>query len=126
MEEHALKAFADYHSTTRSDRGHGRSRGKGRGRGNNYRGYQNNDRGDDAQLIHADFDGENEDDWQQPMEQVQNEQQLVESTNECPQRAKRRPAWMENFVIKGIDEEQLTNFALFLDCDPVTFEEAVK
>ncbi|KAK8572393.1 hypothetical protein V6N12_028448 [Hibiscus sabdariffa] len=69
--------------------------------------------GDDAQLIHADFDGENEDNWQQPMEQVQNEQQVVESTNERPQRVKMRLVWMENFVIEGIDEDQHTNFALF-------------
>ncbi|KAK3022536.1 hypothetical protein RJ639_047474 [Escallonia herrerae] len=43
-------------------------------------------------------------------------------------RARRRPTWMLDYEVTGIDqsEDPLTHFALFLDCDPTTFEEAVK
>ncbi|KAM7520343.1 hypothetical protein LguiB_019305 [Lonicera macranthoides] len=44
------------------------------------------------------------------------------------QRTKRRPAWMSDYEVAGIDqtEDPLTHFVLFADCDPVAFEEAVK
>ena len=47
---------------------------------------------------------------------------------ERSQRAKRRPAWMSDYEVTGIDqtEDPLTHFSLFSDCDPTTFEEAIK
>ncbi|CAL5333116.1 unnamed protein product [Camellia sinensis] len=47
---------------------------------------------------------------------------------ERPQRARRRPAWMSDYEVTGIDqsEDALTHFALFSDCDPTVFENAVK
>lgn len=44
-----------------------------------------------------------------------------------PQRDRRRPAWMSDYEVTGIDsEDAFTHFALFSDCDPTTFETAVK
>ncbi|GMJ08877.1 hypothetical protein HRI_004556900 [Hibiscus trionum] len=70
------------------------------------------------QPIEADFDRDNEDGRQQPLEQVQNEQQAAELANECLHRKKKRPAWMEDYVVEGINEEEVPHFALFSDCDP--------
>lgn len=44
------------------------------------------------------------------------------------QRAKRRPAWMSDYQVPDneILEDPLVQFALFSDCDPTTFNEAVK
>ena len=41
---------------------------------------------------------------------------------------RRRPAWMSDYKVTGIDqtEDPTTHFALFSDCDPTTFESAVK
>lgn len=45
--------------------------------------------------------------------------------DERPQRARRRPAWMSDYEVTGI-EDPITHFALFSDCDPTTFESTVK
>ena len=44
------------------------------------------------------------------------------------QRVRRRPAWMYDNEVTGIgqSEDPLTHFALFPDCDPTSFEVAVK
>lgn len=51
---------------------------------------------------------------------------LVSSTR--PQRTKSRPAWMQDYEVPGIDhvDDPLTHFALFSDCDPVAFNDAVQ
>ncbi|GKB48853.1 retrovirus-related pol polyprotein from transposon TNT 1-94 [Tanacetum coccineum] len=43
-------------------------------------------------------------------------------------RVRRRPAWMNDFEVTGVEqsEDPLVHFVLFADCDPVVFEEAVK
>ena len=42
-------------------------------------------------------------------------------------RAHRRPVWMTDYKVAGIDvNEDVSHFALFADCDPTTFENAVK
>ena len=42
-------------------------------------------------------------------------------------RACRRPAWMTDYKVTGIDvNEDVSHFALFADCDPTTFENDVK
>ncbi|KAL0360219.1 UNVERIFIED_CONTAM: Retrovirus-related Pol polyprotein from transposon TNT 1-94 [Sesamum radiatum] len=45
-----------------------------------------------------------------------------------PKRTRRRPAWMSDYEITGINqiEDPSTHFALFSDCDPTTFESAIK
>lgn len=50
------------------------------------------------------------------------------TNEERPQRVRRRPAWMTDYEVAEIDqtEDTLTYFALFSDCDPTIFEEAVK
>lgn len=40
-------------------------------------------------------------------------------------RIRKRPAWMEDYEVTEI-EDPITHFALFSDCDPTTFESAVK
>ncbi|KAA0058510.1 Retrovirus-related Pol polyprotein from transposon TNT 1-94 [Cucumis melo var. makuwa] len=47
---------------------------------------------------------------------------------ERPQRTRRKPAWMTDYEVTGIDEsnDPLTYFALFSDCDPTVFEKAIK
>lgn len=47
---------------------------------------------------------------------------------ERPQRVRRRPAWMADYEVTGIDqfEDPFIHFALFSDYDPTTFDEAVK
>ncbi|KAL0432365.1 UNVERIFIED_CONTAM: Retrovirus-related Pol polyprotein from transposon TNT 1-94 [Sesamum latifolium] len=44
------------------------------------------------------------------------------------QRVKRRPTWMQDYVVTGIDQsdDPVVHLALLSDCDPVAFEEAVK
>ena len=42
-------------------------------------------------------------------------------------RARRRPAWMTDYKVTGIDvNEDVSHFALFADCDPTDFENAIK
>jgi len=37
------------------------------------------------------------------------------------------PAWMQDYEITGVQQsEDTTYFALFVDCDPTTFESAIK
>lgn len=52
----------------------------------------------------------------------------VEEDEQLPQRIRRRPTWMIDHEVTGIDqfEDPLRHFALLFDCDPTTFEEAVK
>ena len=55
----------------------------------------------------------------------------VEATDTAAQshhRIRKRPAWMYDYEVTGIDQSKdpLTHFALFSDCDPTTFESAVK
>lgn len=84
------------------------------------------------QQIQADFDEENEDGRQQPLEKaqpVQNEQQTqAKAKDERPKRVRRQPTRMEDYEVQGIEhnEDPLTHFALFPDCNPVAFKEAVK
>lgn len=79
----------------------------------------------DNQQIGADFDDENQDEEQQPP--AENPLPAAKES-ERPQRIRRRPAWMEEYEVSGIDQtdDPLTHFVLFSDCDPTTFEEAVK
>lgn len=61
---------------------------------------------------------------------TQDQQEVVEdslATTREPQN-RRRPAWMSDYEVTGIDQSKdpLVHFALFADCDPVTFEKAVK
>ncbi|KAJ4980673.1 hypothetical protein NE237_031510 [Protea cynaroides] len=44
---------------------------------------------------------------------------------QIPSHVKRRPAWMVDYEVTGINQSE-THFALFFDCDPTIFEEAVK
>lgn len=56
-------------------------------------------------------------------------QHAATQEDERPQRARRRPAWITNYEVTGIDQSEdpaLTHFALFLNCDPPTFEAAVR
>ncbi|CAL5368353.1 unnamed protein product [Camellia sinensis] len=50
------------------------------------------------------------------------------STTIRPKRTKKRPAWMQDYEVSGVDQsdDPLVHFALFSDCDPVTFQDAVK
>ncbi|KAH0781041.1 hypothetical protein KY290_000639 [Solanum tuberosum] len=50
---------------------------------------------------------------------------VVDSRAPC---APRRPAWMADYEVKGIDplEDPLTHFSLFSYCDPTNFESIVK
>lgn len=55
-------------------------------------------------------------------------QPVVEVNEEGAQsvgRVRRRPAWMEDYEVTGLSNP-ITHFALFADCDPTTFESAVK
>lgn len=108
---------------------------------------------DVSQQIPADFDVDNEVEMQQNQQQtipdgaahenVQNDgPETIESTgadsridnqlqdSAClrSQRAKRRPAWMSDYQVPGseIPEDPLVQFALFSDCDPTIYEEAMK
>ncbi|XP_074580864.1 uncharacterized protein LOC141837341 [Curcuma longa] len=91
---------------------------------------------EDKQQIPADLDDDEK--VQQPMEDKQHEeisqntpiadQSSMEVESQRPQRVRRRPAWMSNYEVTGIDQgdDPLIHFALFSDCDPTTFESAVK
>lgn len=97
------------------------------------------DEKDTRQEIGADFDGDNEDEVNEPLENAQpvesghqggNESNPVTETSEeqRPRRVRRRPAWMEDYEVQGAEntEELLTHLVLFSDCDPMNFEDAVK
>jgi hypothetical protein len=50
---------------------------------------------------------------------------VEEEEDQAVGRVRRRPAWMEDYEITGLSNP-ITHFALFADCDPTTFETAVK
>ena len=88
------------------------------------------------QHIPPDFDEENDaeeqritEHMQQPIDN-QNEPLAVQNSTikQRPQCLRRRPVWMSDYEVTGIDqsEDPLLHFALFADCDPVTFDAAVK
>jgi hypothetical protein len=88
------------------------------------------------QNIPADFDDEEK--GQQPMENEQEQEAAqndpivdqgpLAAESQRPQRVRTRPAWMTDYEVTGVDQgdDPLTHFALFSDCDPTTFEVAVK
>ncbi|KAF7154611.1 hypothetical protein RHSIM_Rhsim01G0080600 [Rhododendron simsii] len=105
------------------------------------------------QQIPTSFDGDDDDDAKQSQQQLvpaiaglenpQNEAPMAsEITPTTPevdeqveavagsrsQRVRKRPAWMSDYEIPGIDQsdDPLTHFALFSDCDPTIFESALK
>lgn len=55
-----------------------------------------------------------------PAVSEQQESEVLSST-----RVRRRPAWFEDYEVTGVDDPMI-HFALFSDCDPTTFESAVK
>ncbi|RDX79473.1 putative mitochondrial protein, partial [Mucuna pruriens] len=90
------------------------------------------------QQIPTNFGGVDEEERQQPIE---TDQQIppehvadasgsptMASNDERPQRVRKRLAWMTDYEVTGIhqSEDPLIHFALFSDCDPTTFEEAIK
>ncbi|GLU00272.1 hypothetical protein SLE2022_176510 [Rubroshorea leprosula] len=54
--------------------------------------------------------------------------ELESGTSSGPQRKKRRPAWLEDYEVTDLpqDDVPVNHFSLFVDCDPLTYEEAVK
>ena len=90
------------------------------------------------QQISTNFDGDDHDKEQQPIAgaescpttEVTDQQQSCSSTR--PQQTRKQPAWMRDYAVSGInqpqdeDEDPLTYFAFFSDCDPVRFEDASK
>ncbi|GKV33525.1 hypothetical protein SLEP1_g42028 [Rubroshorea leprosula] len=54
--------------------------------------------------------------------------ELKSGTSSRPQCKKRRPAWLEDYEVTDLpqDDVPVNHFALFVDCDPLTYEEAVK
>ncbi|RVW92788.1 Retrovirus-related Pol polyprotein from transposon TNT 1-94 [Vitis vinifera] len=102
------------------------------------------------QQIQANFDGENEEERQQPLQQQipvaeippneapttaetspttpEFDEQVEAVVGASSHRVRKWPAWMSDYEVTGIDqsEDPLTHFALFSDCDPTTFESAVK
>lgn len=60
-------------------------------------------------------------------EQGKNTSSTHETNDGRPQRNRKRPAWMIDYEVPGIDQsdDELSYFALFSDCDPVMFDDAV-
>ncbi|GKV51828.1 hypothetical protein SLEP1_g58452 [Rubroshorea leprosula] len=54
--------------------------------------------------------------------------ELESGTSSKPQCKKRRPAWLEDYEVTNLpqDDVPVNHFALFVDCDPLTYEEAIK
>ncbi|KAF7150925.1 hypothetical protein RHSIM_Rhsim02G0113200 [Rhododendron simsii] len=102
--------------------------------------------------IPTSFDGDDDDDAKQSQQQLvpaiagletpQNEAPMAsEITPTTPEvdeqveaaagsrshRVQKRPAWMSDYEVPGIDQsdDPLTHFALFSDCDPTVFESAI-
>ena len=52
----------------------------------------------------------------------------TDTATQSHRRIRKKPTWMYDYEVTGIDqsEDPLTHFALFSDCDPTTFESAVK
>ncbi|GKU94475.1 hypothetical protein SLEP1_g7971 [Rubroshorea leprosula] len=101
-----------------------------------------------SKCIFVDFDGGDDEEKQQSIENVQqqldmDEQQLASTSNalkdaqspaeakedeQRSQRVRKRPSWMTDYEVTGIDhsEDTLTHFSLFFDCYPIVFEEVAK
>jgi transposase InsO family protein len=91
---------------------------------------------DVKQNIPADFDDDEK--WQQPMENEQDQDatqnvpvadlSALAAESQGPQRDRRRPAWITDYEVTGVDQgdDPLTHFAMFSDCDPTIFKVAVK
>ena len=54
------------------------------------------------------------------------DEQSSEPVSSRSHRVRRRPTRMSDYEVIGVSESFLTHFALFSDCDPTTFENAVK
>ncbi|GKU94075.1 hypothetical protein SLEP1_g7612 [Rubroshorea leprosula] len=54
--------------------------------------------------------------------------ELESGTSSRPQRKKRRQAWLEDYEVTDLpqDDVLVTHFALFAYCDPLTYEEVIK
>ncbi|GKU87792.1 hypothetical protein SLEP1_g2133 [Rubroshorea leprosula] len=54
--------------------------------------------------------------------------ELEFGTSSRPQHKKRRPTWLEDYEVTDLpqDDVPVNHFALFVDCDSLTYEEAVK
>ncbi|GKV50165.1 hypothetical protein SLEP1_g56878 [Rubroshorea leprosula] len=54
--------------------------------------------------------------------------ELESGTSSRPQLKKRRPAWLEDYEVTNLpqDDVLVTHFALFANCDPLTYKEALK
>lgn len=53
----------------------------------------------------------------------------IQASSENEPRLRKRPAWMIDYVSGddlSDDDDQIAHFALFADCDPLTFQEAIK
>ena len=51
----------------------------------------------------------------------------TDAAEQTLRRARRRPAWMTDYKVTRIDvNEDVSHFALFANCNPITFENAVK
>ncbi|KAL0287793.1 UNVERIFIED_CONTAM: Retrovirus-related Pol polyprotein from transposon TNT 1-94 [Sesamum angustifolium] len=93
--------------------------------------FWNHEKCKPEQRIQVDF----EDGDEATSQQVETNNEVVDTPEIPPvgaveraQRVKQRPAWMQDYVVTGIDQsdDPVVHFALFSDCDPVAFEEAVK
>ncbi|GKV04743.1 hypothetical protein SLEP1_g16856 [Rubroshorea leprosula] len=61
-------------------------------------------------------------------ESLSTTQELESRTSSQPQCKKRRPAWLEDYEVTNLpqDDVPVIHFALFANCDPLTYEEAIK
>lgn len=52
----------------------------------------------------------------------------TDAATQSVRRARRKPAWMGDYKVTGIivNNNAITHFALFTDCDPITFECVVR
>ncbi|KAA0039067.1 Retrovirus-related Pol polyprotein from transposon TNT 1-94 [Cucumis melo var. makuwa] len=87
--------------------------------------------------VSTNFDGIDDEESQKPAEHDQldstdgpiNPPSLSTTLDneEIPQRTRRKPTWMTNHEVTGINksDDLFTYFALFFDCDPTFFEEAI-
>lgn len=64
---------------------------------------------------------------QQPMPTHNLNKNQAARENSLAKRVKKRPTWMKDYVTSGIRyEDTLAHFAFLVDCDPFTFQEAIK
>ena len=54
--------------------------------------------------------------------------ETTDITTQSLRRTRRRPTWMQDYEITGVGQHDnaVIHFALFADCDPTTFEVAIK